>query len=136
VSSSDPARDEIEFSCIWEELTIPIPYRADRHRAEAILLRAAADANGRLAKPGDAQRTVLERRYGIGLDETTPRVFWRLTDNWLELTVRFLAPEHGIRLIKDAMARHILAEFDRARIAVASATLELTTTPDGASAHR
>ena len=114
-----------EFSFIWEEMSIPIPYRTDRERAEAILVCAAVDANARFAEPGAAERTALQRQYGIVLDDTTPRVFWRLTDNWLELTVRFLVPEHGIRPIKDAMARRILAEFDNAGIRIASATLEV-----------
>ena len=114
-----------EFSFIWEEMSIPIPYRADRERAETIVVRAAADANAPFAEPGAAERNTLHRKYGIVLDGTTPRVFWRLTDNWLELTVRFLVPEHGIRQIKDAMSRRILAEFDSAGIGVASATLQV-----------
>jgi hypothetical protein len=29
--------------------------------------------------------------------DETPAVFYRLTDNWLELTMRFIAPTHGVR---------------------------------------
>ena len=39
----------------------------------------------------------MQERFGIKLGEIDPRVYWRITDNWLELTVRFLAPDHGIR---------------------------------------
>ena len=45
-----------------------------------------------------------------------------MTDNWLELTVRFLAPDHGIREIKDRMSRDILAALDKAEIGIASGT--------------
>ena len=43
-----------------------------------------------------------------------PRVYWRLTDNWLELTVRFVTRERGVRAVKDAMSREILAGFEGA----------------------
>ena len=36
------------------------------------------------------------------------RVYLRMTDNWLELTVRFIARDHGMRDLKDAMSRDIL----------------------------
>jgi small-conductance mechanosensitive channel len=118
-----------EFPFIWEELTVPVPYRANRELAEQILLRAAEEARQRYGEIGDAHRERLEREYGLQLDDTTPRVFLRMTDNWLEMTVRFLTPEHGIRPIKDAMTRVILREFDAAGIGVASATFEVTGLP-------
>ena len=52
-----------------------------------------------------------------------------MTDNWLELTVRFLAPDHGIRPIKDAMSREILAELDKAKIGIASGTYAIVEVP-------
>ena len=60
---------------------------------------------------------------------SSPRVYCRLTDNWLELTVRFVARDHGIRDVKDAMSREILAGFDGAGIQVASATFEVVGLP-------
>lgn len=56
-------------------------------------------------------------------------MFWRLTDNWLELTVRFLADTHGIRELKDGMTREILEQLDAAGIEVASATYEIVGLP-------
>ena len=74
-------------------------------------------------------REAFERKYNVTLDGAEPRVFWRITDNWLELTARFVVPDHGVRDIKDRMARTILREFDAAGIEVASATIELAGTP-------
>ncbi len=53
----------------------------------------------------------------------------RMTDNWLELTVRFIAEDHGVRDLKDAMTRDILAALDAAGIGVASATFEIVGLP-------
>ncbi len=71
----------------------------------------------------------LERRYFTRPLDVEPRVFFRMTDNWLELTVRFLCEDHGIRLTKDAMTREILQGLDAAKIGVASATYDVVGMP-------
>ncbi|HYE33818.1 hypothetical protein [Methylocaldum sp.] len=58
-----------------------------------------------------------------------PRVYFRLTDNWLELTVRFIVRDRGIREAKDALSRDILREFEQAGIELASATFEIVGLP-------
>lgn len=58
-----------------------------------------------------------------------PAVYWRITDNWLELNLRFLVPERGILPIKDAMFREILAKLDEAHIGIASGTYEIVGVP-------
>jgi hypothetical protein len=58
-----------------------------------------------------------------------PQVYWRLTDNWLELTLRFLAPLHGVRELKDALSRDILHRLDGAHIPIASATFDIVGMP-------
>ena len=61
--------------------------------------------------------------------ELEPQVYWRLTDNWIEMTLRFLVPDTGIRQIKSKMSRDILEQFDRASIAIASGTYEVVGMP-------
>jgi small-conductance mechanosensitive channel len=118
-----------EFPFIWEEMHVPIPYRADRARAERILLETARRVTRNSREATDRARDQLEGRYGVHLEPHEPQVFWRLTDNWLDLTVRFVVPEHGIREIKDVFTRRVLAAFDHAGIEIASTTIELTRVP-------
>ena len=118
-----------EFPFIWEEISLPIPYRADRDRAEQVLLACVARHSEAPAHRSDPVRRALERRYFVDLDELTPRVYYHLTDNWLELTVRFIVPEHGIRYVKDAIARDLLKELNQADIEIASATYEIVGLP-------
>jgi small-conductance mechanosensitive channel len=115
-----------EFPFIWEELHMPVPYRADRGRAEHILLRAAVEATTPWRAESEAARARVHDRYHVQLESHEPRVFYRITDNWLELTVRFVVPEHGVREIKDRLSRRVLAEFDAAGVEIASATIEVT----------
>jgi hypothetical protein len=68
----------------------------------------------------------MQRRYFLSRSDVAPKVFVRLTDNWIELTVRFIARERGIREQKDAMTRDILRELASAGITVASQTMEVS----------
>src|SRR4051794_8837612 len=52
-----------EFPFIWEEMTVPIPYRADRGRAEAILLDCVAEKVEALDRQSQPVQQALERRY-------------------------------------------------------------------------
>ena len=104
-------------------------YGDDRDEAETILLDAARRHAVRQEQLDPRHGQELERRYGIRIGDVEPKVYWRLTDNWLELTVRFLSPDHGTREIKDAMSREILARLDSAGIGIASATYEITGLP-------
>lgn len=118
-----------DFPLIWEEMAIPITYQADRARAETILLDAARmHAIDPDAMAAEAKRD-LQRRYGVEPIDLEPRVFYRITDNWLELTVRFIVSTHRIRAAKDAMSRHIIAELDEAGIGIASATYDIVGLP-------
>lgn len=118
-----------EFPFIWEEMHVPIPYRADRAVAERILLDAARAVTSDSRVAGDQARERLQHAYGVNLEPHEPRVFWRVTDNWIDVAVRFVVPEHGIREAKDAFTRRVLADFDRAGIEIASTTIEVTRVP-------
>ncbi len=118
-----------EFPYIWEEMRLPIPYTADRHRAEQILLEVAAKHTTKIAELGEDALQALERRYVMKQSEMEPQIYWRLTDNWIEMTVRFLVPDSGIRQIKSAMSHDILDEFDKAGIGIASGTYEVVGMP-------
>ncbi|MEO7057407.1 MAG: mechanosensitive ion channel domain-containing protein [Caldimonas sp.] len=118
-----------DFPFIWEEMTIPITYKADRGRVEQILLDAAR-------RHGEDPDTIaadamsdLQRRFSIEQIDLEPRVFFRITDNWLELTVRFIVGTHRIRAAKDAMSRFIVDELDAAGIGIASATYDIVGFP-------
>ena len=118
-----------EFPYIWDEMRLPIRYQDDRARAEEILLEAARRHTITQQRIGDEEVRRLHERFGINVGEIDPQVYWRLTDNWLELTVRFLAPDHGIRYIKDRMSRDILAALDEAKIGIASGTYAIVEVP-------
>lgn len=118
-----------DFPYIWDEINLPVRYEDDRAKAESILLEAARRHAVTQEKIGDEEVKRLENNFGIRVGDIDPQTFWRITDNWLEITVRFLAPDHGIRRIKDEMSRDILVGLDKAEIGIASGTYAIVQVP-------
>jgi small-conductance mechanosensitive channel len=118
-----------EFPYIWDEINLPIRYQDDRASAEQILLEAARRHAVTQDRIGEQEVKRIHDSFGIDMGEIDPKTFWRITDNWLEVTVRFLAPDHGVRTIKDAMSRDILAALDEAKIGIASGTYAIVELP-------
>jgi len=118
-----------EFPYLWEEMHVMIPYSADRRRAEQTLLDVAERNTVQISELGEDAIREMERRYFIKSTGLEPKVYYRLTDNWLELTVRFVCRSHGIRELKDTLSREIIAGLDDAEIPLASTTIELTGLP-------
>ena len=114
---------------VWEEISLPVPYTADRARAEHILMDAAQRHTVPISELGEDALQEMQRRYVMRIADMKPRVYYRLTDSWLELTVRFIARDHGIRDLKDALAREILGSLEEAGIPMASATFEIVGLP-------
>src|SRR5437763_1160559 len=90
-----------DFPYIWEEVRVPIRYGDDRGRAEAILLEAARRNALDPATISDEAAHTLERRFDVRRLDFEPRVYYSLTSNCLELTVRFVFRDHGTRAAKD-----------------------------------
>jgi small-conductance mechanosensitive channel len=63
-------------------------------------------------------------RYPLPRAEVEPRVFLRATDNWMELSARFVVPVRIARSVKDEMTRRIAERLEEAGIPIASTTVD------------
>jgi small-conductance mechanosensitive channel len=118
-----------DFPFIWEEMSVTVRYEDDRVLVERIVLEAARrHAVDPAELSAEAART-LERRFDLQRLDFEPRVFFRLTANWLEMNVRFMSRDHGTRAIKDLIARDVLDGLDRAGIRVASVPYRVVEMP-------
>ncbi|HEY0337423.1 MAG TPA: hypothetical protein VGC70_08805, partial [Burkholderiales bacterium] len=118
-----------EFPYLWEEMTLPIAFKDDRKAAEKIMLEVAQRHTEKVSEMGAAALEKMRRHYTLLTADTKPRVYFRITDNWLELSLRFIARASGTRDMKDKMSREILAAFEHAGIAIASATYDIVGLP-------
>jgi small-conductance mechanosensitive channel len=118
-----------DFPYIWEEMSLPISFKDDRQQVERILLDAARRETVRIEDLAQPALTALEERFAMKPAELEPRVYLRVTDNWIELTVRFLCKDHDIRGLKDRMSREIMDKLDAAGIGIASSTYDIVGMP-------
>jgi len=118
------------FPYIWEELHLPVKYGADRRRAEQILGDVVTRHTAHIAREAESAREQLMREFPLPGELTLePRIYMKLTDNWVELAARFLVPAHGIRQIKSDISHDLLDELERAGIEVASSTFGIVEVP-------
>ncbi|HTV08464.1 MAG TPA: mechanosensitive ion channel domain-containing protein [Candidatus Aquilonibacter sp.] len=117
-----------DFPYIWEEMHFPIQY-GDRQRAEPIILDAIAHHTQDIAELAQPELEKIKARFFIEAADLKPRSYMRITDNWIEFTVRFLVHTHKIRTVKDAISREIMDGLDAAKIGIASGTYNIVGLP-------
>jgi len=118
-----------DFPFIWEELDVGIGYDGEHEKAERILLEAARRHAGCAAHRTAPWARHLRSIYDFEPPSVEPRVYYRLTSNWVELALRYVVPDRNIREIKDAINREVLVRFKEEGITVASATYDVVGFP-------
>jgi small-conductance mechanosensitive channel len=119
-----------EFPFLWEELRVPIAYKDDSGAVERMLLDIARRHTQEKSEAARAAFANLRERYRmVREDDLHPRVFYRLTDNWVELSLRFVVEADKVRGVKDAMSRDILSALNAKGIGIASTTFEIVGLP-------
>lgn len=118
-----------QFPYVWEEISLSIHFDDDRVRAEQVMIEAARAHAIVTSDVHASELERLERRYGLEVGEIDPKVYWAIVDGWIGLTVRFLVDDHGIREVKDAVTRDVVAGFEEAGIKIASTSFEVTAVP-------
>jgi small-conductance mechanosensitive channel len=118
-----------DFPFLFEEMAIGIGYEDKVQTAEAILLDIARTHTVDIQTLSVQAQQHLRDVYDLSLEDVAPRVYYRLTDNWVELSVRFLCKDHGIRALKDAMSRELLRRLNAEKISIASGTYDIVGLP-------
>jgi small-conductance mechanosensitive channel len=118
------------FDFVWDEIELPVKYGTDLHVLERIVLDAARALTSDIVRDASQQLEKVKHRYVLaGSADLEPRTYVRLTDNWIEVTVRFIARPSAVRELKDRMSRRILGGLQGAGIELASATFEIVGLP-------
>jgi small-conductance mechanosensitive channel len=119
-----------DFPYMWDELLLPIRYGDDYGKVEEILLRVARKHTAEVTGAAQKSLEALGGEYFLGeTPDVEPRVYIRTTDNWMELSVRFIARPTSARALKDAMTRDILPALAAEKIGIASGTYAIVEMP-------
>lgn len=116
---------------VWDEVSVPVTYESDWQQATLIMIKAAQQHPNyqKLLPQAQEQRRRARREFAIKITSLEPRVFTRLTDNWIELGLIYPVDAGSRRTFRSEISQHILTEFDAAGITVASQTMAIVRFP-------
>lgn len=67
----------------------------------------------------------MQRDFYVSKQDLKPRIYYRLTDNWIEMNARFLTRERGSREQKGKMSREFAMRSKLKKIEIATASFEV-----------
>ncbi len=108
---------------IWEDLKIPITYDSNWQKAIKLILELVKKETKSTIKIAEKGIRRLERRYYLLQKSTEPKVLVSLTDNWVELSIRYIVEVRSRSEERDRISRLILTALEKEKnIKVASQT--------------
>jgi small-conductance mechanosensitive channel len=117
-------KDAGRFDYVWGEIALPLKYDVDLRTAERVCLEAARLATNEVVHEAAAQ--IANRpQLSFRAEDLEPRVYLRLTDNWIELSIRFLSRPLSVREVKDRISRRLLSAFQEEGISIATTSMEV-----------
>lgn len=115
------------FSYIWDEIKIPITYESNLTAMTEILKGVGGDYSKEFLQGAEAQMRQMQRVFLVQQFELEPSVYVKITDNWIELTLRYLVDPKRRRnastFIFTEVFRQMLEHDD---IKIASSTMDLS----------
>jgi small-conductance mechanosensitive channel len=115
---------------LWDEITLPITYESDWQRAAELMLEHGQTYTAELQADAEAKLSRMIDRYPLKDTKVEPTLYLAMTDNWIEMTLRFVVDAQERRRVKDEMHRDLLQHFQvEENIKVASTTIEIVGFP-------
>ena len=115
---------------LWDEFTLPITYESDWQRAAEIMLEHGQKYTEEMQADAEAKLSRMLDRFPLKETKVEPTLYFALTDNWIELTLRFVVDAQERRKVKGRLHRDLLQHFQtEKKIAVASTTIEIVGFP-------
>ncbi len=116
---------------IWDEIMIPITYKSDWRAASKIMLDTVKKETGAIIQKSNKEYSHLRDKYYLQKKPTEPGVFMRVTDNWIQLAVRYMTPARERRALHNDLSKMLLGKFEKSKkIHIASATYEIVGLPE------
>jgi small-conductance mechanosensitive channel len=115
---------------IWDEITLPFTYASDWRLAGEIMLEHGQEYTTELHADAEARLRRMMERYPLQQTQVQPAIYLTMTDNWIEITMRYIVRAGERRGVKGQLHRELLQHFEsEPSIQVASATFEIVGLP-------
>jgi len=115
------------FSYIWDEIKLPITYDSDFEAASEILREVGNDYTKEFLEGAQHELEKLRKYFLVPAMDVKPTVFLKVTDNWLELSMRYVTDPKKRRVATNFIFTQLWKKIrQRSDIHIASSTMDLT----------
>jgi small-conductance mechanosensitive channel len=120
-----------DFPFLWDEIAIPIKYGSDYRLARDIFRRILTEVSGSYAEYAKRVWKEIVKKFFIEETMIDPLITLAFTDNWVELSGRFITDYRRRRDTKDKIFSRLLEEIDKTegRVGIATTSFELVNPP-------
>lgn len=121
----------MDFPFVWDELNILITYGSDTALAKIILLNSATELLSDYTENSKAKWKEMVEHYYIENATLEPTIAMNLTDNWIQLNLRYITDYKRRRNTKHTLFEHIEKAIlnTNGKVVLASTTLQLLQIP-------
>jgi small-conductance mechanosensitive channel len=117
-----------DFPFLWNEIIIPIKFESNYEYTREVFKKVTDDITGDYAKESKVYWDEMVRKYAIENASLDTMVTMKITDNWVEYTIRYVVNYRKRRSVEDALYTEILRAVNESdgAIQLASVTLNIT----------
>lgn len=116
-----------EFPFLWDELMVPIHFGSPVNETRELLLQVASEITAKYSDSFEERWNHLGQKVLIEDQSINPMVGIRITDNWIEFTLRYVVDYKQRRSTRTNLYVKILEEVEKTdgRIRFSSSTSEI-----------
>jgi len=116
-----------DHNFIWDEISLPITYDSDWKNASQVILEIVNKQTETIAAQAEKEITKLGEKYYLPKKPVEPVIFLTITDNWINLNIRYVTDTKERRIIRDRLSKLILGEIEKAKnITIASENIDVS----------
>lgn len=115
-----------DHNFIWDEIRIPLTYESNWKAATNNFLEIVKTETEEMTIQAETEIERLGEKYYLPKKVTEPAVYVKLTDNWVELGIRYVTDTKTRRILSDILTRKILEDIAASKTySIASETMEI-----------
>lgn len=114
------------FAYIWDEVNLPVTYASNVKAARDILLEAGREYTKEFLQGAQQQMEEMQHYFLVPKIELEPVVYMKVTDNWVELWLRYVVEPKKRRAATNFIYERAFAQLQKHKdISIASSTMDI-----------
>ncbi len=121
----------VHLNFVWDEISIPVTFESNWKKAIELMGSAVREhsAYQELLPKAEKQRRAARRKLAVKMTSLEPRVYVKITDNWIALGLVYPVDTELRRTFRSQINQELLSEFEAEGIIVASQTVAIVQFP-------